>query len=231
MVTLKESLSFMAFVCALFFWMMPGTIDAACVYSKRMDAQEMDMGTMLVWSTSLEKDNQTFVVQKSVDGLEFVTEGIVRGAGDSEGEKHYRYLDLSVGQSKAFYRLVDIDSKGLYNISETVVINRQNSNDLLITEMSQTETDRYFTVTLQSNVEKQLEYQIINSDNITVQNGAAEVVKGTNVLAMDLNALENGRYKVLLHSDVEQEEVFIFKRNTDGSVNKTNFALKKEDKN
>ncbi|MEO1516635.1 MAG: hypothetical protein AAFV95_16530 [Bacteroidota bacterium] len=205
------------------------SLEASCVYAQRMDAQEMEMGNLLTWSTSAEKDNQTFVIQKSLDGKEFVTEGIVRGAGESEATRHYRYLDISVGQSKAFYRLVDIDSKGLYSISETVVVNRNKENNLLITEMSETETDRYFTLTMQSNIQDQVEYQIFNEGNVLVQNGATEVVKGMNVLAMDLNVLESGRYRVSLQARGEQEEVFVLKKNKDGGVGKTNFALKKKD--
>lgn len=208
----------------------PISSSASCIYEQRIEVTEMEKGNVLEWSTSQEVDNQTFAIQKSLDGLEFFTEGIIRGSVNSQATKHYKYLDLSVGQNRAFYRLIDIDSKGNYTISETIVIDRQKRNDLLVTTMSNPETDRYFNLTVQSNIEALIRYHLQDEANKIVKNGKTAFVKGKNVVSIDMEGLVDGIYKVSLVSEDEVESVFIRKDHEAKDKEKQQFALKNEKK-
>lgn len=202
-------------------------LQAACIYSSPLDAVELEVGVMLTWSTLQETNNETFALQKSLDGVTFETEGIIRPTGNSNAEKHYRYLDTSTGQNKAFYRLVDIDKDGNYAFSKVVIFHRNSNNDLLISSMSSTLTERFFTLTLQSAFEKQVDYKILDKSNQIVRNGSASLLKGMNAISLDLSAMQEGKYKVLIVAGKEEEEVYV-QKSLNGDAPKLNFALKQD---
>ena len=225
--SLQQSIFYTAIVMACI-W-MPYSSQAGCVFSSPFTAQELEMGNLLTWSTSLEIENETFVIQRSVDGIEFETEGVIRGAKNSEEERFYRFLDVSVGDSKVFYRLIDMDSKGNYAISHTIIVDRQKENNLLVTSISNTETDRFFSMTMESSLEEMVTYQLIDTNNKVVIDGELAVVKGLNALSIDLKDLENGQYKLQLLAKGESEELYLQKEAK--AKNKSNLALKnKEEK-
>lgn len=200
-------------------------MNATCIYSSTVEAKEVEVGVLLSWSTLQEVENEIFAVQKSLDGIDFITEGVVRSVGNSEQENHYRYLDISAGQEKVYYRLVDIDKKGTFAYSETIVFRRTNQNDLLISTMSSTVTDRFFTLTLQSSVEKTIDYKVVDKSNHQVKAGQARVVQGSNAISFDMSDLEAGKYKLVINAGREEETVYL-QKNKSGEKPKLNFALK-----
>jgi len=201
------------------------SVQAACIYSSPLDLVELEVGVLLTWSTLQETDNELFAIQKSLDGESFTTEGIVRSSGNSENEKHYRYLDVSTGEKKAFYRLVDIDKDGKYAYSKVIIFSRSKENDLVISSMSSTLTDRFFTLTLESSSDKEVDYTILNKSNQAVKQGKASLLEGVNAISLDLQSVEEGKYKVLITSGQEEEEVYVQKSRA-GQMPKLNFASK-----
>jgi len=176
-----------------------------------MKVEELEVGNMLSWTTSEEVDSEFFVVQKSMEGMDFVTVGQVKAAGKSVEENNYRYLDISTGENKMFYRLMQVDVDGSFSYSQTVLMTRNNENNFLITAMSSTITDRIFTLTLRSSVKDKLEYNFVDANTKVVKEGSAEIVDGANMLAFDLLKVDNGLLKLELKLRDELEEVFIRK--------------------
>ncbi len=208
----------------LFFANIPG-LSATCIYSSSIEVREVEVGALLSWSTLQEIENEIFAVQKSLDGIDFTTEGVVRSAGNSDKENHYRYLDISAGQEKVYYRLVDIDKKGNFAYSKIIVFRRTKQNDLLISTMSSTVTDRFFTLTLQSSLEKVIDYSVLDKSNQLVKSGKASVVKGANAISFDMNDLQEGKYKLVINAGREEEAIYV-QKNKSGDKPKLNFALK-----
>ncbi len=202
-------------------------MEASCIYSKAFAVQELEIGNLLTWSTRAERNNQSFVIQKSLDGFEFKSEGVIRGAMDCDEERHYRFLDLTIGQHKVFYRLIDLDVKGNYSITHTLVLERETQNDLLITSMNGTSTKRFIELTLDSEIQEAVRYQVTNWHQQLVKEGELELVKGTNAMVFDFAELPNGKYRLSLVANEEREEILFRK---DESADKpSNFALKNKE--
>jgi len=85
----------------------------------------------LNWQTASEKNNDFFEVQRSFDGKEFESLGIVEGAGNSKEAVDYIFNDYSPLAGDSYYRLRQVDYDGAFEYSEVVRINREQVSDLI----------------------------------------------------------------------------------------------------
>lgn len=83
----------------------------------------------LDWITSTEINNDYFVLEKSLDGIDFEeVEGYIPGAGNSTEQLSYDKIDENPF-SQTYYRLKQVDYDGKYAYSNTIVL-ENNSNNL-----------------------------------------------------------------------------------------------------
>lgn len=197
----------LVFIGLLFY----NNINAKCIYLEPVKIKVMDMGNMLTWSTYKEVDNKFFVIEKSIDGIEFVKAGEVEGAGFSTDIKKYRFLDFSLGEIKMYYRIVHITSKGGETVSETFMVERTENNNLMITSMSSTVTDKQLSLTVQSVIDTDIAFVFKSFDGKVVVEGKKKVTKGLNALSFDCSKLSEGRYEVTIVGNDEEEKIDIRK--------------------
>ncbi|GAA4310730.1 hypothetical protein GCM10023143_19390 [Compostibacter hankyongensis] len=74
----------------------------------------------LRWSTVLEKNNERFIVERSVDSLHFSSIGETRSAGNTETAQHYYFDDPKPIGGTLYYRLREVDADGKEYLSEVV---------------------------------------------------------------------------------------------------------------
>jgi len=200
-------------------------LQGGCIYSKPIEASEIKMGNMVSWSTAEEVNNEFFVIQKSIDGIEYTTVGQVKGAGSSSEEQHYRYLDFSIGTKRVFYRLMQVDYDGIAYQTPTVILNREHENNFMITAMSSTMTDSEFSLTLRSESREKIAYKILDLNNQLMKDGEAEIVDGVNVISVSIEGLDVGSYQLVLEGKKEDESVYVRKVNSQ-DMPKMSYALK-----
>lgn len=66
----------------------------------------------LHWVTVMEKNNEHFLIERSLDSLHFVVIGKARSSGNSHQAQHYYFDDPKPVGGKMYYRLREIDSSG-----------------------------------------------------------------------------------------------------------------------
>lgn len=66
----------------------------------------------LHWVTVMEKNNESFVIERSLDSTHFVVIGKARSVGNSRQSQHYYFEDPKPVGGEMFYRLREIDSTG-----------------------------------------------------------------------------------------------------------------------
>lgn len=76
------------------------------------DAEANGQQVNLVWSTATERDNDYFTIEKTTDGISYVTVGEVKGAGNSTTRRTYSYTDYSPSAGVSYYRLKQTDYNG-----------------------------------------------------------------------------------------------------------------------
>lgn len=80
----------------------------------------------LNWATASEIDNASFEIEKSRNGINFITCGTVQGAGNSSVTQQYSFVDVNPFYETTYYRLKQIDFDGDYEYSNTVSVNNGN---------------------------------------------------------------------------------------------------------
>ncbi|MES2388267.1 MAG: T9SS type A sorting domain-containing protein, partial [Bacteroidota bacterium] len=80
----------------------------------------------LRWSTASEQENKGFVVQRSLNGIQFDSIDFVPGNGTTTRVNNYSYTDLYA--ESAYYRLNQIDQNGQSSLSNVIFINGGKAN-------------------------------------------------------------------------------------------------------
>jgi hypothetical protein len=77
---------------------------------------------LLNWKTEMEKDNASFIIERSNDGVLFLTSGQIPGKNAGQGAT-YQFRDRQPGGGMVYYRLKQLDSDGSYSYSAIVKVN------------------------------------------------------------------------------------------------------------
>jgi len=113
-----------------YFYVIPNFNSGNCVRSYNtgivpveltsFTASALGKGIVLNWTTATEKNNNGFVIERSVDGKTFSSVKFVQGKGTTSEMSSYSYSDNTVTTGKYYYRLRQMDFDGTINYSKTV---------------------------------------------------------------------------------------------------------------
>lgn len=171
----------------------------------------MDLGNTLSWTTVEESDLQTFVIEKSTNGVDFRRVGDVKGAGYSNSKKTYRFLDLGLPEQKTYYRLLHYASDGSFTISETFYFEQSPSSDWLVTSISSTLTNDQINVTFKVKKATEIYFEIKNKRGGVVKAGTKSLAVGSNRILINCKAFKNGKYDVILRAKNDIAKITIKK--------------------
>ena len=79
--------------------------------------------SLIEWTTATEKNNDFFVLERSVDAINFKEIARIAGAGNSIESINYTYTDYGARSGDNYYRLVQVDYDGTSTASEIIVAN------------------------------------------------------------------------------------------------------------
>lgn len=86
-------------------------------------------GNDIYWSTAAELNNETFILERSTDGINYTPIASIAGSGNSNIEKQYQYFDENAPIGISYYRLRSVDTEGNINaMAKVIVLTRQNGN-------------------------------------------------------------------------------------------------------
>jgi hypothetical protein len=82
------------------------------------------------WQTSSEINNQYFILEKSIDGREYIAIELIPGNGNSNVVISYNSTDYSPSKIN-YYRLKQVDFDGTTTLSKTIIIETSNEENVL----------------------------------------------------------------------------------------------------
>lgn len=187
-----------SFIFLLFFSFT--NLNASVNYVTELGGEIQETSNRLTWTTSSETNNDYFLVERSINGIDFETAQKIKGKGTSSDENQYSFLDINKKSGRAFYRLVQIDYDGVATFSHTIVLTRNKAENLFdLQSLSSSVSDRYINLNFESSVDDEdMSYRIMTQMGNVLQKGRAKVSKGTNSLSIDMKDLEVGRYQFAL---------------------------------
>lgn len=78
---------------------------------------------LLTWTTASEFNNDYFIIEKSKDATNWIEIAKIQGAGTSNTERSYSYLDNNLFTGENYYRLKQVDFDGTVTTFKTLSIN------------------------------------------------------------------------------------------------------------
>ena len=98
-------------------WSLSFSNAALPVTMKSFDVNLSNGKVHLKWTTLTERDNASFTIERSADGLTFQSIGSVKGSGNSTTERNYSYTDDAPLNNISYYRLLQSDNSGPHDYS------------------------------------------------------------------------------------------------------------------
>lgn len=148
---------------------------------------------LLEWTTATEINNDYFVLEKSIDGIDFIPLTTVDGAGNSNQPTNYEFIDYNPYRGITYYRLkqTDFDGKTTFSIIEPV------ANDFVETTLDNvrpnpTTNGIYFD--FYTTTSGTLDIEIFDYTGKLVLKEERFVEEGKSVINGNLSQLSNGLY-------------------------------------
>jgi trimeric autotransporter adhesin len=151
--------------------------------------------TLLKWETENEANTDYFVVERSAFNGDYKSIGTLQAKGSIDARALYNFTDGeagSLGATVLYYRLRIVDKDGKISYSQVVVITIAD----VVTSLSvyPNPAKEEATLFITSDVEQQLNWQLIDNAGRVLLTKQAMVNKGNNSIAIDIRTLPAGTY-------------------------------------
>ncbi len=140
----------------------------------------------LTWQTASEDNNDYFTIERSGDGIHFVPQATVKGAGTSKIKLSYNYNDYSPLAGTSYYRLKQTDYNGEFEYFSMVSATFIHEDYIHISPMP---ASTELNVNLDGEL-GQVSLQLVSVTGTVVKT----IPKMTNEIKMDISGLPKGMY-------------------------------------
>ena len=157
---------------------------------------QRDQSALLNWKTEHEVNTAHFVVERSVDGMNFSSIGTVTAKRNTNTASNYDFTDRTTLQTKSpvlYYRLKIVDIDGAFKYSNIVVVSLPGFSGSVSLMPNPVKTDTKVTViAANSGV---VEWSLLDNAGKVIMKNTSEVKKDTpsNIL-INMNGLASGMY-------------------------------------
>ena len=167
----------------------------------------------LNWQTASEINNDYFEVEKSTDGINFLSIGYVSGAGNSNSVSTYSLQDFEQGTDLVYYQLKQVDFNGETSYSELVALDKC---DDAIYEISNVYYNSSKEIIIDYTVSKSehIQVNLFDVQGKVVQQNEVTIYQNEDQLRIPLlNNLDNAVYLVRIVSavSVDTKKIIISK--------------------
>lgn len=172
--------------------------DATPTRFVQFSAAESQDRVQLKWVTENESsvaNEGSYEIERSADGVNFVTVGKVNKANSANGNSSYYYEDniSQVGASEVYYRIKQYDHDRSYYYTKVIVVKRS-MNQVAISLFPNPVQD-VLNLSLKNNGNDQVKISIINSVGTLVKSETARLSEGNNFLPLTgMDRLPSGIY-------------------------------------
>jgi hypothetical protein len=161
----------------------------------------------LVWKTANESNMKGYVLERSLNGKDFVTAGTVGAFNDPSG-REYRFVDKQIqsfGVSRLYYRLrsEDIDGKASYSRVILLTINVKGNVAMIYPNPVRKELG--LMVSFQRS--QQVKWNITDNSGRIVKQGSLFISAGSNNTNLDISSLARGVYYLSLDGEQVMERL------------------------
>ncbi|GEM_PF-2656346 len=199
--------------CLLFSFCLQINLSAQVVYQE-ISGQNLNIGTVLNWTTLEEENLKTFIVEKSINGIQYFPVFECTTQKEDAPTTNYSFLDIKTNGSVAYYRIKEQLSDDTYSYSKVIEIAQNHQNNLLVeqvSDISDTNEKGILSIYYSSLMAGQLVYSIENETNFVLSKETTSVFTGPNLLAVDFSLFPKGEYTLKMQMG-EEIELILFEK-------------------
>jgi uncharacterized repeat protein (TIGR01451 family) len=152
--------------------------------------------SILKWTTQNEFNNDFFEIERSDDGIHFISRGKVNGNGTTSLVHTYDFNDnLNTNSPIVYYRLRIVDTDGKYGFSKVIAIRIKGTTKLEQFEVFPNPFISDVKISLSSSSDVNASFRILSFEGKELLKRNLDVQKGDNIIVLrDLGLLPPGSY-------------------------------------
>jgi hypothetical protein len=159
-------------------------------------------GVLVGWSTATETNNDFFTVQRSSNLLDYVTVGVVEGAGNSNIVRNYSFKDESATNGTVYYRLMQTDYNGQYEVFNPIAVTCSNMPVDVVSVYPNPAND-VLNVNINLSGDDHGVLTVYNHLGQVVATRTVNAAKGFNNYTLDVSGFAAGQYFVSVSLDTK----------------------------
>ncbi len=159
--------------------------------------RSMRDGNHLEWITGSEKQNDYFMIEKSINGIEYYSIGKVKSSGNTPFKHEYKFLDEQIETAAVYYRLAQTDFIGSVTYSDVIQIDTFYDDKELLS-ISPNPSCSFLNIELESKGKENLMIKVTDAYGNVVMEESMKSSRGKNIQRMGISDLSRGVYFVEL---------------------------------
>lgn len=164
---------------------------------------------VIKWTTAMEQNNAYFLIERSIDGIDFETVDKITGAGNSNQPLYYQFID-KLGYEPAFiyYRIKQVDFDGAYSYSKTFVTHQNRDTNFNVELYPNPNDGKFKAAIFGSYLDDEIEFTLTDLSGHINKVGQ---LKLNEINELDVSELEKGLYifSVKTHYETWHKELII----------------------
>lgn len=164
-------------------------------------ATRNNKAVMVQWSTAAEINNRHFEIQRSSDGINFLSIGQVNAGGAPSGVQQYLFNDMQPFSGTNYYRLKQVDKDGKFAYSSVATV-QMPSNKTMYT-LSPNPASSQVRLQFHSKME-QASVRIIDLNGKTVYQLNKTLINAGEILQLPLQGFARGYYLVAIETATDR---------------------------
>ena len=149
----------------------------------------------LIWTTTNEINSSRFEIERSTNGINYVSIGSVNTIGNGPSKQSYRFMDANPAKGNNYYRIKTIDLDNSYKISVVRNVKNLGFVEMMINPNPVAST---MNIYLEAEATEKATIVITDLSGRKVYNGTSNIIAGSNNIPVNVNNLTKGIYLVTL---------------------------------
>jgi hypothetical protein len=164
-------------------------------------------GIQLNWETITEQNTSHFEIERSTDGINFISIGSVNATGNSAIKQYYSFIDVQPSSGTNLYRLKLIDMDAAFTYSRVIAV----KNEILISiQVFPNPVSDVLQVQLPSDKKEKVNIIITDAAGKSVYFKPLQLNEGNNAISIPVQHLSKGTYYLVIdNQESRQSKVFI----------------------
>ncbi len=155
-------------------------------------------GNLLTWITASETNNQFFVIERSIDGVNFQEIDRVDGNGTTQTAIEYTYTDKDYQLGANYYRLSQVDFDGSTTVASDVIVLERGGVAFVFDNIYPVPTSDFINITLRVEADNTFTSYVYDNSGRLVFNEFFNVEAGTNNITIEAAHLSPGTYIIAI---------------------------------